>query len=117
MITERRAQRPEGCGAVASGGFEVTPSELDDAATAYRQQGEAIQKAVDVLTSATDMPDSVFGRLPASGEFASGSRELRSQIVQDSTKLYQGLLDGATKLSATAAIYRAADQAATVREA
>jgi ABC-type transporter Mla subunit MlaD len=97
--------------AVASGGFEVTFSKLDEAAGAYQAQGDAVRRALAQFESAASLADSAFGNLPQSKQLASQYEQFLSQVTRDVTKLSETLLAGAAKLAASSANYRAAERA------
>jgi uncharacterized protein YukE len=105
----------EGVRAVASGGFQVTPNELDEVAEAYKAQGDAAWQALDRFQQATDLPDSAFGNLPQSKQLAAQYQEMRGQVTDDMTKLFKALLTGYANLAASAANYRTADHLSTIR--
>lgn len=100
---------------MASGGYEVTFSELNNAAAEYKAQGDAVRESLDRFRSAADLPDSAFGNLPQSKNLALQYQQFLSQVTADMTKLYETLLTGAVKLAASAANYRAAERANTIR--
>jgi uncharacterized protein YukE len=100
---------------VASGGFEVTFSKLDGAAAAYKTQGDDVRQALERFESAASLASSAFGNLPQSKQLASQYQQFLSQVTRDVTKISETLLAGAAKLAASAANYRAAEQANTVR--
>jgi uncharacterized protein YukE len=100
---------------VASGGFEVTFSKLDAAATAYQAQGDAVRQALARFEAAASLANSSFGNLPESKQLASQYQQFLGQVTRDVTKLSETLLTGAAKLAASAANYRAAERASTVR--
>jgi uncharacterized protein YukE len=100
---------------VASGGYEVTFSKLDEAAAAYKAQGDAVRQALARFESAADLASSAFGNLPQSGQLASQYQQFLSQVRRDVTKLSETLLAGAVRLAASSANYRAAERASTIR--
>jgi uncharacterized protein YukE len=100
---------------VASGGYEVTFSKLEEAAAAYKAQGDAVRQALARFESAASLAKSAFGNLPQSGQLASQYQQFLGQVTSDVTKLSETLLTGAVKLAASSANYRAADQASTIR--
>ena len=100
---------------MASGGYEVTTSELDRAAGAYQTQGDAIWRALERFEHATDLPDSAFGNLPQSKQLAARYQEVRGEVTNDMTKLFKALLAGYANLTMNAANYRAAEHVNTIR--
>jgi uncharacterized protein YukE len=100
---------------VADGGYEVTFSKLDEAAAAYRAQGDAVRQALARFESAATLANSAFGNLPESGQLASQYQQFLGQVTRDVTKLSETLLAGAARLAASAANYRAAERASTIR--
>jgi uncharacterized protein YukE len=95
---------------VASGGFEVTTSDLDQAAGEFKDQGTAILQAAQQFHSAAALPDSAFGNLPQSKTMASQYQQFFNQVCNDMIKLAEALETGTAKLALNAALYRAADQ-------
>lgn len=100
---------------MASEGFEVTFSELDEVAAAYETEAQVVQQALEQFQSAADLPASAFGNLPQSPTLASQYQQCFGEVVADITKLHDTLKEGAAKLTASAANYRAADRASTIR--
>lgn len=100
---------------MASGGFKVTPGELDKAADAYKAQADDLWQALGRFERATDLPDSAFGNLPQSKQLAAQYQEVTGQVKKDMTKLFKALLSGYTNLTVSAANYRAADHISTIR--
>jgi uncharacterized protein YukE len=98
---------------VASDGYEVTVSDLDNASAAFKPEGNAALQARTEFQAAADLPDSAFGNMPGSATIASQYQEFFDQVMGDLTKVSEALQAGAETLSANAARYRAADQAVT----
>jgi uncharacterized protein YukE len=99
---------------VASEGYEVMTGDLNQAASMYRSQGEALREALARFESATGIPASAFGNLPESGDLASEYKQFIARVTEDMTSLSQGLLTGGAKLRVNAAQYQAAEQANTI---
>jgi len=100
---------------VASGGFEVTPLDLDKVADAYKAQADAARQALGRFEHASNLPDSAFGNLPQSARLAAQYQELHRQVTNDMTKLFKAFLTGYTNLAMSAANYRKADHLSTIR--
>lgn len=100
---------------MASGGFEVTPSELDSAADEYKRQVDTVRQALARFQNATDLPDSAFGNLPQSKQLAAQYHEVTGQVTSDITKLWKALLTGYANLAMSAANYRTAEHLSTIR--
>jgi uncharacterized protein YukE len=98
---------------VASGGFEVTFSELSAAAAEYRNQAEYLSNAVTSFMSAARLTPGDFGRLAESAQLDKQYETFYKQVGSDMAKLYGGLHDGANKLDAASAKYQAAEEANT----
>jgi uncharacterized protein YukE len=98
---------------MASGGFEVTFSELDAAAAEYQKQAEFLRQAVARFVSSAELTPGDFGRLPESKQLDQQYEGFYKQVSRDMAKLYGGLTDGANKLDAASAKYQAAEEANT----
>jgi len=94
---------------MADNGYQVMPSELRDAAVAYKAQGEAVLQALARFRSAWRLPEGAFGNVPNAKALASQCQEAFDRIGGDLTKMQEGLLTGAVKLAASAEAYQAAD--------
>jgi uncharacterized protein YukE len=99
----------------AGGGYEVKADVLQKASTAYEDQGDAIKEALARFEPVANVPDSAFGRLPESAQFASEYHEFLAEVTKDIAKLSQSLVLGGQHLSQTAAEYRRAEHDSTVR--
>lgn len=97
----------------ASGGYEVTFSELEKAAAAYKAQGAVVQKALSQFEGVANLPASAFGNLPASAQMATEYSKFFTEVTQDLAKLATTLLQGSAKLTQSAANYKAAETAST----
>lgn len=95
---------------MASGGYEVTFSDLMKAAVAYEDHGRDVKQALARFRSAADLPGSAFGNLAESGKMASGYEEFLGQTTQDITKLCESLVNGAVNLAGTAGRYWATEE-------
>jgi uncharacterized protein YukE len=95
---------------VASDGYEVTVSDLEDASVAFKPEGDGALQARTRFEAAADLPDSAFGNTPGSSAIASRYQEFFGQVTRDVAKVSEALQAGAQTLSANAARYRAADQ-------
>jgi cytochrome c556 len=78
---------------------------------------QAVKDALAAFQSMADLPESAFGKRPESGQLWSEYKKFHSQVVNDVGQLADALTSGAVKLHLSAGGYRAADRAATVRDA
>jgi uncharacterized protein YukE len=101
----------EGESAVEDDGFEVLTSALMDASAKYASAGESLAQSLARFQSASELPPSVWGRLPGAGTMASHYEEFRSQVVRDLTTMHKALASGAASLAASGVRYRATDAA------
>lgn len=100
---------------MASGGYEVTFDQLDNASAAYGDAAEKLHKAVQIFQSAAMLSRGDFGRLPTSQQMDEEYQEFYDGVVAHMTDLHKGLVTGGLKLAASAAMYRAAEEDNTIR--
>jgi hypothetical protein len=96
---------------VESDGFEVLTGSLTDGAAEYMSAHQLLAQTVAQFRSASEVPDSAWGRLPDAGTMALEYKKFRNDIIAQLAKLNDGLLTGAVNLTAIEALYKAADAA------
>lgn len=99
----------------AGSGYQVNPSALDTAATAYHDAGTAVQEAFSKFwATAGALSPGAFGRLPQSDQLRATYDKFLSQVKTDMTALAKSLDGGGTKLGTCASNYRACESANTI---
>lgn len=96
-------------------GFEVTPQELHNTAAAYGTQSDVVQQALAKFEAETNLPDSAFGNLPNSAQFASQFNTFGKQVKADMETLVKSLAAGDKKLATNALNYQTTEHRNTVR--
>ncbi|PZS34399.1 MAG: hypothetical protein DLM59_04760 [Pseudonocardiales bacterium] len=97
------------------GGFVVEPGALDLTAEVFQgEAGDTGTHAAEFAASAR-LPDSAFGNLPISYKLANQYQDFFQQVQNDLTTLQGSLVSVADRLAATAANYRATEEANTLR--
>ncbi len=97
---------------MASGGFEVTLSDLYGAGDQFKAQAEEVLKQRETFASGAALPASAFGNLPTSSDIHAKYQEYYEGVVGQTeglTKLATALQDGMAKLALSAVLYRVAD--------
>jgi hypothetical protein len=97
---------------VASGGFEVTLSDLYGAGDQFKAQAEEVLRLRDSFTSGAALPASAFGNLPSSSDIHEKYQQYYDGVVGQTEgldKLATALHDGMAKLALSAVLYRVAD--------
>jgi uncharacterized protein YukE len=97
-----------------SDGFEVTPQELHNTAAVYGTQSGAVTKALAAFEAATNLPDSAFGNLPNSAQFATQFKNFEKQVKADMQALINSLAAGDKKLTTNAQNYTTTEHRNTV---
>jgi len=97
---------------VASGGFEVTFSDLYGAGDEFKAQSEEVAKLRESFTSGAALPESAFGNLPSSKDIYEKYQQYYEGVTgqkEGLDALATALQDGMTKLALSAVLYRVAD--------
>lgn len=97
-----------------SDGFEVTPPELHNTAAVYGTQSEAVKQALATFEAGTNLPESAFGNLPNSSQFATQFANFGKQVKADMQALVNSLAAGDKKLTANALNYQITEHKNTV---
>jgi hypothetical protein len=98
---------------MASGGFEVTFQDLEEAAAAYKEQAANIETALEAYDKRASLNRGDFGRIPEAGQMWTQYQEFLKQVHGDVSKLQNQVNQGGAKLLLTAKVYRTAEQANT----
>jgi hypothetical protein len=97
---------------VASGGFEVTLSDLYSAGNQFQAQAEQVLRLRETFESGAALPSGAFGNLPSSGEIQQKYQQYFDSVTSETeglAKLATALQDGMAKLALSAVLYRVAD--------
>jgi uncharacterized protein YukE len=89
--------------------LQVKFQELQNAASAYKAEGDDVKKALAAFEQAANLPASAFGNLAQSGNLASEYERFYNQVVSDVAKLAKTLPEGGAKLAASAIVYHNAE--------
>lgn len=95
---------------MVSGGFEVVPGELLNAARAYQTRADDVQQMLKQWEGTAKLDSSAFGNLAVSPKMAEEYGKFYDQVVQDTSKLSKTLQDGSDTLLLTAIRYSAVDR-------
>lgn len=97
-----------------SDGFEVTPQDLHTTAAAYGSQSDVVTQALAKFEAVTNLPDSAFGNLPNSAQFASQFKTFGKQVKADMEALIKSLAAGDKKLTTNAVNYTTTEHRNTI---
>lgn len=98
---------------MASGGFEVTFSELHAAAASYLAAAQDLKTAMTGFQTQAKLSRGDFGRLPSSSQMDTQYQMFYDNVMVQMHALYTELSKGGGKLAASAASYKAAEDAST----
>lgn len=96
---------------MASGGFEVTFSELRGAAAQYLAAAQDLKMFMVTFQSQAKLSRDDFGTLPSSPQMATQYQTFHDDVMEQMHALYTELSKGGGKLAASAASYKAAEDA------
>jgi uncharacterized protein YukE len=96
---------------MASGGFEVTFEDLEEAAAAYQQQAANIAAALEAYDKPASLDRGDFGRIPEAGQMWTQYQEFLKQVRGDVNEVHNQLNQGGAKLLLSAKVYRTTEQA------
>jgi hypothetical protein len=98
---------------MASGGFEVTFGELHGAAAHYLAAAQDLKTFMVSFQSQAKLSRGDFGRLPSSSQMDTQYQTFYDNVMEQMHALYTELSKGGGKLAASAASYKAAEDAST----
>jgi uncharacterized protein YukE len=112
-VIPSRQQASRRVRAVASGGFEVTFGELDAAAAEYLAAAQDLKTVMTGFQSQAKLSRGDFGRLSSSPQMDTQYQTFYNNVMEQMHALYTELSKGGGKLAASAASYKAAEDAST----
>ncbi|MDQ6875034.1 MAG: hypothetical protein M3042_08255 [Actinomycetota bacterium] len=92
-------------------GYQITASALDRARQVFDAQGQEVTAQHAQFRGEAALPDSAFGNLPQSYDYANKYQAFYKQIQDDLQRLQESLTGCGDRLGACAENYRAAEAA------